>query len=364
MCYGYCLSALVCILTLFSLPVAAAVIVVDAGGGGDYTNLADAVAAAVNGDVIQIEPGVYPTSILIEKSLTILGLGDADDVVLDGQDQRILLLQGEEEVVLQNLTLRNGAADSGGAVFSWQGMDLLVEDCQFIDNRTTYGGGAIEARSATGSLVLRRCLFEDNYAAHHAGGVAVMFGIDCEVDECRFYLNRAGEMAGGFTANQAGHVDIHHSVFGMNSGAEMGAIYVVFCNDNTIRNCTVWGTVAGGHAAILVHDGVLDLHHTIVGATAIGAGVERFDGGWLNSSCNIYWDNDLGDIIGGSLGEDEWHEDPQLCDPLGFDFAPCDESFAVVGTDCGLIGALTGNCPCGPVRAEPMAWGAVKALFR
>ncbi|MBD3223048.1 hypothetical protein GF314_17600 [bacterium] len=351
-------------LTLLAGPATAATHVVDAQGGGDFTSLEAAVAAAASGDLIQVMPGTYPTSVTIEASLTITGLGDAESVVLDGQGSRIMLLQGEETIRLENLTFTGGYGDSGGAILSWQGMDLVIESCRFVDNEAGWGGGAIEARSATGSLTVRETLFEDNYATNHAGAVAVMFDIACEIDRCRFVFNRGGAMAGAFTANAAGSVDIHDSVFTQNTGGDMGAIYLVDSYTNTIRNCTFWNNVAVGHATVLLHHGVLDLHHNIIGNTAFGGGVEVFYSGLLTSGCNVYWNNDGGDLIEAQPGEDDWFEDPQLCAPGAGDFAPCNESIAVVGTGCGLIGALAPGCPCGVVRTEAHDWSEIKALFR
>lgn len=63
----------------------AAAFVVDAAGRGDFETLEAALAVAVDGDVIQVHSGMYPTSVLVEASLTIEGLGAAGDVVLVGQ---------------------------------------------------------------------------------------------------------------------------------------------------------------------------------------------------------------------------------------------------------------------------------------
>lgn len=343
----------------------AATLVVDAAGSGDFETLEAAIAVAVDGDVIQVRPGVYPTSVVIEASLTIEGLGAAEDVVFNGQgNARIMLLQGEQTVSLRQLTFRDGYGDSGGAILSWQGMDLTIEDCRFIDNRADWGGGAIEARSPTGSLVIRDCLFDGNHAGNHAGGLAVMFGIDAEVDGCTFLRNTATVMAAAFTANTAGNVDIHHCQFLENVSGMHGAIYLVYTGSCEVRHCTIWGTVAGGHGAILIQSSALSLHHNIIGGTVQGGGLAIHDGGFVTASCNIYWDNDGGDVIGGILQPDEWHEDPQLCDPDAGDLAPCETSLAVVGTDCGLMGALPPGCPCGVVRVEARDWSEIKAMFR
>jgi len=353
----------VSLLLLGLLPAAAATIVVDAGGGGDHATLAAAVAAASDGDLIQILPGRYATTVTIEKSLTIEGDGSADQVILDGAGSRIMLLQGEHEVTLRNLRLEGGHGDSGGAIMSWQGMDLTVEDCHFVENSADWGGGAIEARAQTSDLLVQNCLFENNYAGNHAGALAVMFGIDCDIIDCTFLHNSAGAMAGAFTANDPGIVTIEGCVFGYNIGAEHGAIYIVESYFASIRNCTIYGTVAGDHAAVLVHNSALYLEHNIIAHTTGGGGLEVYQSGGIAAQCNLFWDNDGGDVVGGVLDPSDFHENPQLCSPSSGNFAPCDESFAVIGSGCGLIGALGPGCPCGVVRTEAVTWSAVKVLF-
>lgn len=342
----------------------AATLVVDASGNGDFETLDAALALAVDGDVIQVHPGVYPTSVVIEASVDIEGVGAAEDVILDGQgSERIMLLQGEHAVTLRRLTFQDGFGDSGGAIMSWQGMDLTIEECRFMDNQAAWGGGAIEARSPTGRLVVRESLFDGNHAGNHAGGLAVMFGIDTEVDGCTFRSNTASVMAAAFTANAAGNVEIHHGLFLDSFSGQHGAIYLVDTAGVEIRQCTIWGTVALGHGAVLVHYSNLVLRQNIIGATQQGGGLSIFDGGVVDASCNLYWDNDGGDVIGGVLQPDEWSLDPQLCSPDAGDLAPCDTSPAVVGTGCGLIGALPPGCPCGVVRVESRAWSEIKAMF-
>ena len=352
------------LIAVAAAPLRADTIIVDAAGGGDYADLGAAVAAALDGDTILVAPGTYPTSVTITKSLTIEGQGDAEQVILDGGGQRIMLLAGEHEVVLRRLCLQHGHADAGGGIFSWLGMDLLAEDCIFRDNDADEGGGAIEARSITGRLTLRRCAFTDNVAGSHAGGVAVMFGIACEIDACVFTHNIAQIMAGAFTANQAGPVDIRHTVFDHNIGANHGAVYLVYCGSNSITNCTFYRTLAGDHAAVLVHDATLLMRGNIIAGTMGGAGVEIYNSGNILSEYNIFWDNDGGDWMNGAIGPLDQHVDPQFCNPSAGDLAPCDESPAVVGTDYGLIGALEPGCPCGVIRTEATTWTAVKGIFR
>ena len=62
--------------------LAAGPIVVDADGGGDYTTIVEAVAAAGDGDTIQVMPGTYEGQVQITSNITLQGVGDRDKVIL------------------------------------------------------------------------------------------------------------------------------------------------------------------------------------------------------------------------------------------------------------------------------------------
>ena len=53
-------------------------------GGGGYATISDALADAANGDTIVIAPGTYNESLLIDKEVSIVGLGNPGDVVIQG----------------------------------------------------------------------------------------------------------------------------------------------------------------------------------------------------------------------------------------------------------------------------------------
>lgn len=61
----------------------AAGIVVDADGGGEYTNVTAAVRAAEPGDTVRVLPGTYTETVRIDKSITLVAPRGA---VLDGRD--------------------------------------------------------------------------------------------------------------------------------------------------------------------------------------------------------------------------------------------------------------------------------------
>ena len=57
-------------------------IVVDQSGGGDYRTIAEAVAAADDGDIVLVRPGTYVEAVTIDEDITLRGDGPLGDIVI------------------------------------------------------------------------------------------------------------------------------------------------------------------------------------------------------------------------------------------------------------------------------------------
>jgi len=86
-----------------------ATIIVDGGGGGDYTHIQWAVQNASSGDTILIRQGSYSERITIDgKSLKLIG-DDANSIIIQGDGaHNCLELQNSDNNRLENLTVQNG----------------------------------------------------------------------------------------------------------------------------------------------------------------------------------------------------------------------------------------------------------------
>jgi nitrous oxidase accessory protein len=83
----------------------------------DLTSLAQAVAAAHEGDTIEVHGGVYDAPITIDKTIALIGIGQP---VIDGHGQGSLVLINAPDVLFQGFILRN------------TGTSLSREDCAII----------------------------------------------------------------------------------------------------------------------------------------------------------------------------------------------------------------------------------------
>ena len=110
-------------------------IVVNASGGGDYTNIQSAIDNATNGDEIFIRAGTYYENIIIDKELKIEGEGNTNTFI-HGNDTGDVVRILSNNVVLSGLHVK----DIDG---NYAGIHLIhVENCQIystISSDTLYG---------------------------------------------------------------------------------------------------------------------------------------------------------------------------------------------------------------------------------
>lgn len=141
------------------------------------------------------------------KIVSIIGdnttlLGDELPGNEGGQAGRILMGREGSKMYVEGITFENGRQTEyygGGAIF-FDGTDLEVKNCRFINNETGSGGNAILAR-ARGVVKVSDSYFEGNYSigGDARGGAIVQAGaFDMEgkygeliVENCTFYKNHS-----------------------------------------------------------------------------------------------------------------------------------------------------------------------------
>lgn len=103
--------------------------------GGTYPTIEAALAAAHDGDVIEVHGGVYPAPLVIEKSISLIGI---DQPVIDGRGVGSLVLINAPHVVFQGFIVRGSGhslphEDTGIVIQSPQVTvaDNLLEDVLF-----------------------------------------------------------------------------------------------------------------------------------------------------------------------------------------------------------------------------------------
>ncbi len=217
-----------------------------------------------------------------------------------------------------------------------------IANCEFVDNVSTVGAGAISCGQYFGGVSVTNCFFRNN-VCYGTGGGALDFGQGNRlVENCVFIEN--GALAGN----------------GRGGAFSMLGIGTCVVRGNTFfRNYKTPNSSAGAAVAFLC-DAQFD--NNIVAESAGGGAVYKSVNFPLSTSCNVFWANPGG--IGIPLSSTDREVDPQFCDPALEDLtlrlgSPCLPEDPL---GCGLIGVL--GMGCGSVSVQSKSWGLIKGAYR
>lgn len=122
------------------------------GSCNEDCSLREAIAAAANGDTIRFSIDLVDQTILlggtelvIDKNITLVGLGPRRLAVSGNQLSRVFTVRANRVVTIRNLTIKDGRVTApldspgGGGILN-QG-ELILDNVAVINNRVTDGGG-------------------------------------------------------------------------------------------------------------------------------------------------------------------------------------------------------------------------------
>jgi len=166
----------------------------------EYGSIQSGINAAVSGDTVSVEPGIYYETIdFLGKDVTVSSVSSASDTYIDGNVSSgsvVMFISGEtSDSILDGFTIRNGSAGKGGGVLV-ENSAPTIRDCIVSGNESTNNGGGIYVDS--GEIILDNVKINNNSAASSGAGLYLKFS-NCS-------------MAGGSIEN--------------NSGGNGGALYV------------------------------------------------------------------------------------------------------------------------------------------
>lgn len=207
--------------------------------------------------------------------LTITGAGQ-DQTMIDGGDlYRVIQIHAGAQVVLRDLTIRNGRSTFGAGIYNGGGL-LILEDVTVTgssasgSDTTSHGGGiAVDA----GSLSLTRATVTGNSAAIDGGGIYA-FNSAVLLDESSVLSNSAVRSGGGI-AIVGSDVQITNSTIAANTatddggGAAIGTGSTVFFETSSVEE-NMSGDYGGGLHVIGASVSLLD--STVAGNSAATSG--------------------------------------------------------------------------------------------
>ncbi len=296
---------------------------VDAGGGGDFTSIQEAIAASADGDTVEVTPGTYAESLnLCGRDVAIVGVGGpaVTFIAPPPGEPAVSIVYGEGPgASLTGLTITGAdtydAEGEPGAGVQITTSCPTLRDLVIEDNRAWFGGG-VKIKYSSYPL-LQDVVVRDNVAGGCAGGVYICQSSPTLID-VEITGNAALETNGGGVIIGKGSAPHLHRVLvaGNSSGIDGGGIYVLGVDDESetlpaspllsnvtlVNNlCALAGT--GGHGAnVYVHSAA---HLTMVNGIVAGAinGEGLFSYAWdpldppLDVTYTDFWDNPAGDAV-------------------------------------------------------------------
>ncbi len=109
----------------------------EVGPNAEFKKPSDAIAAAAEGDTVNIAPGQYFDCATIgQNELTIQGSGPGAIMTDKPCGGKALLIEHGSKIVIRNMTLQRARVpDGNGAAIRYEGGNLTIENVKFINNQ-------------------------------------------------------------------------------------------------------------------------------------------------------------------------------------------------------------------------------------
>lgn len=155
-----------------------AAVTVKANGGGDYSSIADAVAAAADGERIEVYPGTYTQGVDVTRPVEIVGVGNVKDIIWQVADDNVVEWTAESGLVSGITMIQNGGKHFG---FHLAGGSVIIED----NDMTSRGLGIIAVRGNVGGTIRRNTIHDSEQ-----GGIFLFEKGKATIDDNTFFGNR------------------------------------------------------------------------------------------------------------------------------------------------------------------------------
>ena len=235
---GIAIEPTVAPLPAASIPPATPVLttlVVSANGAGDYRTIGQALADAQSGARIQIEPGVYRESLVIDKPLELVGHGESAKIIIESADSGCLQIEADQALI-RGLTLycRPVALnDPGHFAVEIERGHAILEDCDIRSDSMA----CIAIHGAAARPVIRHCRI------HHSreNGVFVYDYARGLIEDCDIFANTLA----GISIEQGGNPTFRHCQ--IHDGQETG-VYVYEQGQGLMEDCDIFANALAGVA--------------------------------------------------------------------------------------------------------------------
>ena len=247
----------------------------DGGINNPYNSISYAVNKSTSGSTIYLSSWEYSGSnnscIYINKKLTISAQNSNTSTIINGAgfDDSIFTVNKTGKLTLTGLTLINGKSDEGGAIKSYSGSVINIDNCTFMNNQASRGGFMYNL----GTLTLTNSYIINNTAeelgggiknwgvaslsgdvfignlAKYSGGAIYNFYFPITINNCSFYNNSAYYVGGSL--HNVGTLILTNSL--INGSKSLRSDGGAICNDiygDDTGNCCITNTVIVNSTAL------------------------------------------------------------------------------------------------------------------
>ena len=181
---------------------------------------------------------------------TFIGGHAAEDVEYNAQSQGGALFLFSPAIIRNCTFLQNYSGLRGGAIFYRDSISsdnvskLVIERCQFENNRSTYGG-AINIRSLNNKLdtvQVRNSRFTNNRSKTYGGGIVLFLASDNSVmlvDSCHFIQNTSNVSMGGIyglSFGESSSLIVKNSTFEKNDAHKFAGAIELVARKSSVNN--------------------------------------------------------------------------------------------------------------------------------
>jgi hypothetical protein len=352
-------------------------VLVDPGGGGDYTDIWRALWYTPAGDTVFVVAGTYSGE--YNRNLTFHG----KDIVLVSQAGPGLTVIDAEgaapcfhfedgetpAAVVSGFTIMNGYSGYGAGIRCMNGSSPTITNCYITDCTATQasnGGGGLSCSSGA-SPVVSDVVFSRNQG-ERGGAVFSCGGGAPLLTNVRFEENTAETRGGGWACETPGTVlTIAGCVFLGNTVTEPGGwgggLSVIGSSALITGTTFAENGASDGGCVWADNDASATIENSILAFSTEG-GAEGGYGSLTTTECVVFG-NVGGDDLMGDFSE-IINEDPRFCDIYAGDLTLCANSICLPENNTwgDLVGALGEGCEACDSPAEVSSWSAIKAMYK
>jgi parallel beta-helix repeat protein len=208
---------------------------VDGSGGADFTGIQDAINNASDGDTILVYSGIYYENVVVDKSVTLKGIGHPV-VDANGSDSAITLTE-------DMITLVGFNATNSGSWKSDAGIEIISSNNTITGNNVSNNGGGIDISDSNNNTIT------GNNVSNNRGGIDISDSNNNTITGNNVSNNRGGidisdsnnnTIAGNNVSNNRGGIRLscssnNNTITGNNVSNNRGGIRLEYSgNNNTI----------------------------------------------------------------------------------------------------------------------------------